>query len=87
MDHHRPLDLPANEAELRSRVARRAAEGRDASDADVAVLEHQLATHEPLGADELEATVAFDANLPVRETVASARWREWAAGLEGGNGE
>jgi aminoglycoside phosphotransferase family enzyme len=81
------VDLPANEAELRSRVARRAAEGRDASDADVAVLEHQLATHEPLGADELEATVAFDANLPVRETVASARWREWAAGLEGGNGE
>jgi aminoglycoside phosphotransferase family enzyme/predicted kinase len=37
---------------LRERVARRAAEGLDAADADVQVLEHQLATREPPGADE-----------------------------------
>lgn len=37
---------------LRARVARRAAEGLDAADADVAVLEYQLATREPIGADE-----------------------------------
>ena len=37
---------------LRARVARRAAEGLDAADADVAVLEHQLATREAIAADE-----------------------------------
>lgn len=37
---------------LRERVAKRAVEGLDAADADVAVLEHQLAAREPLGVDE-----------------------------------
>lgn len=37
---------------LRERVARRAKEGTDAADADVAVLAHQLATREAIGADE-----------------------------------
>lgn len=39
---------------LRQRVARRHAAGSDASDADLAVLEHQLATHEPLQSDEAD---------------------------------
>jgi uncharacterized protein len=37
---------------LRERVVRRMAEGTDAADADVAVLAHQLATREAIGADE-----------------------------------
>ncbi len=37
---------------LRQRVSRRRAAGSDASDADLAVLDHQLATHEPLQAGE-----------------------------------
>jgi aminoglycoside phosphotransferase family enzyme/predicted kinase len=44
------FDAPAEV--LRERVARRAAEGTDAADADVSVLEHQLATREPIGEDE-----------------------------------
>jgi len=38
---------------LRERVRQRQAEGSDASDADLRVLEHQLATSLPLDADEL----------------------------------
>jgi len=37
---------------LRLRVQRREAQGRDASEATLRVLEHQLETQEPLGADE-----------------------------------
>jgi hypothetical protein len=49
------LDFDADSAVLRQRVARRAARGDDASDADLAVLEAQLRTAEPLGADERAA--------------------------------
>jgi hypothetical protein len=49
------LDFDADRAVLRQRVARRAARGDDASDAGLAVLEAQLATAEPLGADERAA--------------------------------
>lgn len=61
-----PFGLLAFEAPpdvLRERVARRAAEGRDAADADVTVLEHQLATREPVGGDE--AAIAIDTARPV----------------------
>src|SRR5262249_35989870 len=44
------LDARAPDALLRERVARRAHEGRDPSEATLAVLERQLATHEPLDA-------------------------------------
>ena len=43
----------ATEATLRQRVAERARRGTDASDADVAVLEHQLRARQSLGADEM----------------------------------
>ncbi|MCS7008180.1 MAG: SWF/SNF helicase family protein, partial [Gaiellaceae bacterium] len=42
------------------RVAARQAAARDASDADVAILEHQLAAREPLGADEQAIAVRVD---------------------------
>jgi len=48
-------DCPAPVAVLRERVARRLEEGRDASEATVDVLEQQLASEEPLGADEVGA--------------------------------
>jgi hypothetical protein len=50
----------ASEAALRSRVARREAAMSDASEAGVAVLENQLATQEPLGADELAYAALID---------------------------
>jgi aminoglycoside phosphotransferase family enzyme/predicted kinase len=50
----------AGEAVLRSRIERRARQGEDASDASVDVLEHQLRSQEPLGADEEPFAVRFD---------------------------
>lgn len=54
------LAFDASPEVLRERVAYRAAEGLDAADADVAVLEHQLAAREPLGEDEHGETVGID---------------------------
>lgn len=48
------LDCHSNEQTLRQRIANRMANANDASDADLAVLEHQLATHEPLTEMEQE---------------------------------
>jgi hypothetical protein len=50
----------ASEATLRRRVARRDSEMSDASEAGVTVLENQLATQEPLGADELARAAPID---------------------------
>lgn len=44
-------------ATLRERVTRREAQGKDASDADLRVLEHQLATARPLDADEINGNM------------------------------
>jgi aminoglycoside phosphotransferase family enzyme/predicted kinase len=50
----------ASEGTLRSRVARREAAMSDASEAGIAVLENQLATQEPLGAEELAHAALID---------------------------
>ncbi len=49
------LDCRAPEAVLRERIVHRAARGGDASEADLAVLAHQLASADPLAADELDS--------------------------------
>jgi predicted kinase len=49
----RILDIQADPATLRKRIASRAAQGQDASEADLCVLQHQIETEEPLDADEL----------------------------------
>jgi predicted kinase len=48
--------------ELRDRVAARVQSGHDASDAGLAVLEHQFRTAQPLQPDELEFAIAIDAS-------------------------
>jgi aminoglycoside phosphotransferase family enzyme len=53
----RVLDFPVAVATLRERIDQRSRAGSDASEADLAVLQHQLETEEPLGADELAARV------------------------------
>lgn len=60
------VDVTAPESVLRRRVGQRAAEGKDASDAGLAVLEHQIATREPLSAQErLDAvTVSSEVSDP-----------------------
>ena len=47
------VDFQADEAVLRRRVTDRLAQGKDASDADIDVLESQLASQEPLTSSEL----------------------------------
>ena len=49
----RILDIQADPATLRERIASRAAQGKDASEADLRVLEYQIETSEPLEAEEL----------------------------------
>ena len=51
------LDFAVPDEVLRQRVQARSAEGRDASEADVAVLEQQLKTHEPLTSEEREFVI------------------------------
>lgn len=56
----RILDFPVPVATLRERIVQRSREGKDASEADLAVLQHQLDTEEPLGADERADIVSTD---------------------------
>ncbi len=66
-------DCVASSAALRGRVTARALAGNDASEADLAVLEHQLRTAEPLSREELRFTVAYDADAP--EALSQHAWR------------
>lgn len=59
----RILDFPVPVATLRARIIERARAGGDASEADLAVLAHQLETEEPLGADE-QAEIVLPASVP-----------------------
>lgn len=53
----RILDIKADHATLRERIISRAAQGKDASEADLRVLQHQIETEERLGADETAAVM------------------------------
>jgi uncharacterized protein len=66
----------ADAATLRERIVRRLHEANDASDADVAVLEHQLLTQEPLTPDELSDTVVYDADTVRDQSRSSRPWSE-----------
>ena len=68
------VDFQARADTLRERVAARARQGGDASEADVAVLEAQLVQAEPLGAEEQGAVFAFDAEPAFDEAALPVRW-------------
>jgi aminoglycoside phosphotransferase family enzyme/predicted kinase len=55
------LDFPVAVATLRERILRRSRAGGDASEADLAVLRHQIASEEPLAADEQAGLIRLDA--------------------------
>ncbi len=59
------LDCRVPESLLRERIQRRRNNGVDISDADLAVLDHQLATRAALGPDEQDWTVAVDTRGPL----------------------
>jgi aminoglycoside phosphotransferase family enzyme/predicted kinase len=65
----------ASASTLRERITRRLAGGGDASQADLAVLEHQLRTQEPLDTDEQYDVVAFDSDAVRGANEAKAPWR------------
>jgi hypothetical protein len=65
LDFHAPVDV------LRARVAERLARADDASEAGLAVLEHQFAVREPLTPAEMAAAFAVDATGPVSHEM----WR------------
>jgi hypothetical protein len=67
------LDVAAPISELRRRVAKRAKQARDASEADVAVLEHQLRTHDPLDRAERRSAITVDTSRPLDPTRLAAR--------------
>ena len=69
------VDFVARDATLRERVARRAAAASDASDADLAVLDHQLHNHEPLAPDEQAFVVAYDTAEPLEWARQPDAWR------------
>lgn len=69
------LDCRADPDTLRRRVAAREAAGLDASEAGVAVLECQLAHHEPLLADERACVIDVDTQAPVDIPLIEAAWR------------
>jgi predicted kinase len=64
-------DVVASAAVLRERVSRRQQGRADASEADLAVLEHQLRSEEPLGPDEQAAVVRFDTEHMTADAIRS----------------
>jgi uncharacterized protein len=56
------LESHAPQSELRARIVKRAELDRDPSDADLAVLEHQLATREALTPEEQQSTIRYDSS-------------------------
>jgi aminoglycoside phosphotransferase family enzyme/predicted kinase len=68
------IDFEAGADTLRERVRRRAQRGDDASEADLAVLEDQLARAQPLRADEAADAFRFDAGTPFDAAAMPARW-------------
>jgi predicted kinase len=63
------VDVTAPEPTLRARIAARLATGGDPSEADPAVLTHQLAQHETLSNEESSAVLRSDAGRADMETI------------------
>jgi predicted kinase len=68
------IAIEAPEPVLRARIANRAAEQTDASEAGIEVLEHQLRTHEPIAADEIGEVIVHDGSRPVADLRSTATW-------------
>jgi predicted kinase len=69
------VTFSAAESTLRKRIVRRAVEGHDASDADLAVLDHQLQVQEPFAPEERAGVVVYDSEALLAGGDAAASWR------------
>lgn len=79
------LDFRAPEPLLRQWITERQRHGQDASDATTAVLDHQLATCEPLTQDEEALAIRVDTSAPVSIDGLVEQIRSWT-GLGAGSG-
>ena len=77
------LALDAREATLRERITRRRAEDRDASDADLEVLAHQISVRESLTPAERACAFAYNAEAPLEAACAPSAWVRLADRLAG----
>lgn len=77
------VDLAADVATLRERISRRIEGGHDASEANLAVLNHQLATSEGIASNERPFTVGYDARAPLEQASDHAAWRDRLASAMG----
>lgn len=68
------LDFVAAEATLRARIIERQRRQQDASEADIAVLEHQLRIQEPLQTEELTFVVPYPSEQRRGDAEARASW-------------
>lgn len=69
------LDCTASPRALERRIRARASAGRDASEADLAVLAHQLRTEEPLDRAERRHTIRVDTERNIEYAKLAARLR------------
>lgn len=69
------VDFVAKVQTMRRRVAMRLRQGSDVSEANIAVLEHQLVNQDPIATDERPLTVSYDAEAPLEEARQPTRWR------------
>lgn len=67
------LDFQAPAEELRKRVAQRRRQAADASEADIAVLERQLAVYQPLSEKERRRSLEISPNRPLQLDQVNAR--------------
>ena len=68
------IDFHASAATLRERVLQRTLRADDASEADLSVLEAQLANVEPLRPEEAATVFRFDAEPAIAEADMADRW-------------
>jgi aminoglycoside phosphotransferase family enzyme/predicted kinase len=68
------VTFAASESTLRERITRRAKEGHDASDADLAVLDYQLRVQEPLAPEERAEVVVYDSEASLERSLAADSW-------------
>jgi uncharacterized protein len=69
------LDFVAAVDSMRARIQQRLQTRRDASEADIEVLEHQLRTAEALAPDERRLTVTIDGDAPLESSRRIDAWR------------
>ena len=69
------LDLCTRESTLRDRLQARTMRGGDASEAGLAVLDHQLRTDEPLADDEQRDVIRYDGDRPLDDARVPATWQ------------